>query len=107
MFAKHVNDQTFHSEVLESSIPVLIDFWAPWCGPCRVMGPVVDELAQELGDAVKVVKIDVDQARETAVKYGIQSIPTFLVIADGQVRQRITGAVPKSKLLDAVQTPSR
>ena len=102
MSAKNVNDQNFQSEVLDSSTPVLVDFWAPWCGPCRTMVPVVDELADEIGDDAKVVKVNVDEAAETAAKYGIQSIPTFAVIKDGKVERQLGGVQPKEALREAL-----
>lgn len=102
MSAVKVNDQTFQTEVLDSSKPVLVDFWAPWCGPCRMMGPLVDELAEELGSDAVVVKVNVDEASETATRYGVQSIPTFAVIKDGEVVQRFSGVLPKETLRNAL-----
>ncbi|MEM1227785.1 MAG: thioredoxin [Planctomycetota bacterium] len=102
MPAKTVNDQTFQTEVLDSTKPVLVDFWAPWCGPCRMMGPVVDELASDLGDDAVVVKINIDESAETAAKYGIQSIPTFAVIRDGELKTQLGGVHSKEVLHDAL-----
>ena len=102
MSAKSVNDQNFQSEVLDSSTPGLVDFWAPWCGPCRIMVPLVDELAGEVGDRAKVVKVNIDEAKETAAKFGIQSIPTFAVIKDGKVEQQFGGIQPKEALREAL-----
>lgn len=102
MPAKKVNDQTFQSEVLDSSQAVLVDFWAPWCGPCRTMGPVVDQLADELVDAAVVAKVNIDESMETAARYGIQSIPTFAIIKDGEVRQQFVGVVDKETLRRAL-----
>ncbi|MEM9367989.1 MAG: thioredoxin [Planctomycetota bacterium] len=102
MSAQHVNDQTFQTEVLESSKPVLVDFWAPWCGPCRMMSTVVDELAEDVGGDAVVVKANVDEAPEIAAKYGIQSIPTFAVIKDGEVQSQLGGIQSKEALHQAL-----
>jgi thioredoxin 1 len=104
MSALTVNDQNFHDEVLESTTPVLVDFWAPWCGPCRMMSPVVDELASDLGDQAKVVKINVDDAAETAAKYGVRSIPTFAVIKNGEVQRQFGGVQTKDALREAIDS---
>lgn len=93
-----LNDDNFEAEVLKSSEPVLVDFWAPWCGPCRQLSPVVEELAAENEGAVKVTKVNVDDASKVAQEYGIQSIPTILVFKDGEVQQRIVGVKPKAQL---------
>ena len=93
-----VDNNNFEKEVLQSNTPVLIDFWATWCGPCRMMAPVVEELAQNMGEAVKVCKIDIDQNPELAEKYGIMSIPTFIVIKNGSETARIVGVTPKTEL---------
>ncbi|MCA9189641.1 MAG: thioredoxin [Pirellulaceae bacterium] len=103
MKAVHANDQTFDQVVGSSHVPVLIDFWAPWCGPCRAMSGVVDEVAEELGETARVVKVNVDEAAAVAQRFGVQAIPTFAVVQGGQLRQRFSGAVPKRRLLDAVQ----
>ncbi|MDQ1283723.1 MAG: thioredoxin 1 [Patescibacteria group bacterium] len=84
-------DQNFENEVIKSDKPVLVDFWAPWCGPCQVMGPIVEELATEMGDKVKIGKLDVDENGETAQKYGIMSIPSLKVFKGGQVVKEFTG----------------
>lgn len=103
MSALHVNDRNFSTEVLQAQGPVLVDFHAEWCGPCRMMGPVVDQLATELKGTVRVVKVNVDEAQVAASSFGVQSIPTFLVIENGELKERITGAVPKEVLKRAVE----
>ena len=102
MSANHVTDQNFEAEVLQGEGPVLVDFWAPWCGPCRAMGPVVDEVANEVGRSAKVVKVNVDESKEAAAQFGVQSIPSFFVFNNGEVQSQFSGIVPKQKLLDAL-----
>ncbi len=99
-----LNASNFSQEVLESKVPVLVDFWAPWCGPCKMMGPVLEEVASEVAGKAKVCKVNVDDNPELAEKYGIMSIPNFIVFKGGQVAGQQVGAVPKDavlKLLDA------
>jgi len=103
MTAIHVDDKTFTSEVIESNGAVLVDFHATWCGPCRSMAPIVDELANEIGDRGRVVKADVDESPDAAARYGVQSIPAFVVVKNGEVQEQFTGAVPKERLLDALE----
>jgi thioredoxin 1 len=88
-------DDNFTTEVLQSDKPVLIDFWAVWCGPCKMIAPIVEELAEEYGEKIKVGKLDVDNNQESAIKYGVRSIPTLLIFKDGKVKDTIIGAVPK------------
>jgi thioredoxin 1 len=91
-----VTDATFEGEVLKSEIPVLVDFWAEWCAPCRRIAPIVKELAEEYGQKIKVVKLNIDDSPQTPGSYGVRSIPTVLAFKDGQVVQQITGARPKA-----------
>ena len=93
-----VSDASFESEVLKSEIPVLVDFWAPWCGPCRMVAPIVEELADEYNGKVKFVKLNTDDNVATASKYGIRSIPTLLVFKGGQAVEQVIGFRPKSDL---------
>jgi len=97
-----VSDASFDADVLKSTVPVLIDFWAPWCGPCRAIAPIVDELAKEYAGKLKIVKMNVDDNPETPSKYGVRGIPNLLLIKDGQVRDQIIGAVPKAQLVKAI-----
>ena len=99
MAVEKVSDQSFEADVLESSTPVVVDFWAEWCGPCRMVGPILDELSGELGEKVKIVKLNVDENPVTASKYGIMSIPTLLLFKDGKIASRQVGAAPKAKLV--------
>ena len=91
-------DSNFEDEVLNSDKPVLVDFWAEWCGPCRMIGPIVEEMAEEYDGKAKIGKVDVDSNSEMSVKYGIRSIPSLLIFKDGEVVDQIVGAVPKSHL---------
>jgi len=98
-----VTDQSFQTEVLDAPIPVLVDFWAEWCGPCRAVGPIVEELAKEFAGKLKVVKVDVDESQDVSARYRILSIPTLMVFKGGQEVERVIGAVPKQMLLSRVQ----
>lgn len=93
-----LNDSTFESEVLKSESPVLVDFWAPWCGPCRILAPVVEEIANSYTGRIKVGKINVDDNQETTMQYGIRSIPTLILFKNGKALDQIIGAVPKSEI---------
>jgi thioredoxin 1 len=93
-----VNDKSFASEVLNSGLPVLVDFWATWCGPCRSIGPIVEELANEFMGKVKVTKLNVDESPATPSQYGVRGIPTLILFKDGKILDQIVGAVPKARL---------
>ena len=93
-----LTDENFQTEVVDSSLPVLVDFWATWCGPCKMVAPIVDELANEYDGKIKFGKVDVDTAQKTAGEFGIQSIPTLLIFKDGKVADQVVGAVPKKHL---------
>jgi len=102
--AVEITDANFDELVLNAGKPVLVDFWAVWCGPCRVIGPIVEEIAEEYGDKVVVGKLDVDSNRETAVKFGIQAIPTVLLVNNGEVADRIVGVTDKASLSAKLDT---
>jgi thioredoxin 1 len=93
-----VTDENFEAEIIKSEIPAMVDFWATWCGPCRMVGPVVEELSKEYQGKVKIAKMDVDSNRQTPAKFGIRNIPTLILFKGGQVAQTIVGAHPKSYL---------
>ena len=95
-----LTDENFAQEVLESEIPVLIDFWAAWCGPCRMIAPIVEELSSEYQGKAKICKVDVDSAQKTAADFGIRSIPTLLIFKEGKVADQMIGAVPKEQITD-------
>jgi len=93
-----VSDTTFESEVIKAKGPVVVDFWAEWCGPCKMIAPALEEIATALGDKVKILKLNVDENPNTAAKYGIQSIPTLMLFKDGAMASKQIGAAPKQKL---------
>ena len=98
MSAININKNNFQNEVLNSEMPVLLDFWAPWCGPCRMVGPIVDEIADERGD-IRVGKVNVDEQPELAAQFGVMSIPTLVVMKNGKIVNQVTGARPKAQIL--------
>jgi thioredoxin 1 len=93
-----VTDVNFQAEVIESETPVLVDFWAPWCGPCRMVAPVVEEIAKERAGELKVVKLNIDENQETAIAYEVMSIPTLILFSNGQIAKKVIGAYPKKRL---------
>jgi len=102
MAVLEVTGKNFETEVLKSNLPVLVDFWAEWCGPCKVIGPVVSEIAEELSGKLKVAKVNVDDAQDLAGKYQIMSIPTLLLFKEGKAVEQIVGAVGKEQLLEKI-----
>jgi thioredoxin 1 len=99
----HVSDRTFDAEVLTSDIPVLADFWAEWCGPCKTIAPILEEIAEEYDGELKIAKLDVDENSHTARRYGVKSIPTLILFRNGQLVESLVGAMPKEQLLSRIR----
>jgi len=99
-----ITDANFDEEVLKSDLPVLIDFWAPWCGPCKMIGPIVEEIATDYEGKVKVAKMNVDENQNTPTKFGIRGIPTVILFKNGELAEQVVGAVPKAKLTGMIDS---
>ncbi len=99
----HITDGSFQEEVMKSDVPVVIDFWATWCGPCKLIAPIMEEMAEEYDGKAKIGKVDVDNNQQIAVQYGIRSIPTVLIFKDGELKENIVGAVPKKQIVEKLE----
>lgn len=104
MPANHINKDSFQTEVIDSKIPVLVDFWAAWCGPCRMLAPIIEELSDELDGKISVCKLDVDEAGEISETYGVMSIPTLILFVNGEEKERIVGLRSKADLLEVLKS---
>lgn len=98
----NISDNNFESECLQSDLPVLVDFWAEWCGPCKALGPLIDQVAEENQGKLKVVKVNIDENPETPAKFGVRGIPTMILLKDGKLVDQLVGSVPKNKLDDFI-----
>lgn len=103
MYSLTLTEKNFKSEVLEEKIPVLVDFWAPWCGPCKIISPIIEEIAREYKDKIKVTKLNIDDYPQVASTYGIMSIPTLLIFKDGKIVDSLVGIISKNQILERLR----